>query len=68
MIGKSASEKLHMLILAYGEYAMRELSVFEWHRWFKERREVVQEDGIQKYIGQMQVCREYKPCYAQIED
>jgi len=43
-IGKSASETLVLLTVAYGEYAMKELSVFEWQRWFKERRENVQDD------------------------
>jgi hypothetical protein len=39
-IGKSASEMLALLTVAYGEYAMKKLSVFEWHRWFKEGRDV----------------------------
>ena len=43
-IGKSASETLALLTVAYGEYAMREWSVFEWHRRFKEGRENVQDD------------------------
>jgi len=30
--------------VAYGEYAMKKLSVFEWHRRFKEGREDVQDD------------------------
>jgi len=30
--------------VAYGEYAMMKLSVFEWHRRFKEGREDVQDD------------------------
>jgi len=50
-IGKSASEKLALLTVAYDEYAMKKLSVFEWHRWFKEGREDVQDDprsGLQK--------------------
>jgi len=28
--GKSASETLALLTVAYGEYAMKKLSVFEW--------------------------------------
>jgi hypothetical protein len=36
-IGKSASETLALLTLAYGEYAMKKLSVFEWHRWFRAK-------------------------------
>jgi len=43
-IGKTASETLAILTVAYGEYAMKKLSVFEWHRWFKEGREDVQHD------------------------
>jgi len=43
-IGKSASETLALLTVAYGEYAMKKSSVFEWHRWFKEGREDVQDD------------------------
>ena len=43
-IGKSASETLAVLTVAYGKYAMKKLSVFEWHRWFKEGQEDVQDD------------------------
>jgi hypothetical protein len=43
-IGKSASETLALLTVDYGEYAMNKLSVFDWHRRFKERREGVQDD------------------------
>jgi len=43
-IGKSASGTLAILTVAYGEYAMKKLSVFEWHRPFKEGREDVQHD------------------------
>jgi len=31
-IGKSASEMLALLIVAYGECASKKSSVFEWHR------------------------------------
>jgi hypothetical protein len=30
-IGKSASETLALLTVAYGEYTPKKLSVFEWH-------------------------------------
>ena len=30
--------------MAYGEYAMKKSSGFEWHRWLKEGREAVQDD------------------------
>jgi len=43
-IGKSASKTLAVLTVAYGEYAMKKSSVFEWHRRFKEGREDVQDD------------------------
>jgi len=43
-IGKSARGKLALLTVAYGEYAMKKSSVFEWHRRFKEGREDVQDD------------------------
>jgi len=35
-IGKSASETSALLKVAYNEYDMKKLSVFEWHRRFKE--------------------------------
>jgi hypothetical protein len=35
-IGKSASETLTLLILAFGEYIMKNLRVFDWHRRFEE--------------------------------
>jgi len=44
-IGKSDSETLALLTVAYGEYAMKKSSVFEWHRRFKEGREDVQDDS-----------------------
>ena len=40
-IGKSASETLPLLTVDYGEYAMTKLSVFEWHRRFKEGQDVL---------------------------
>jgi len=43
-IGKSASETLALLTMAYGEEAMKESSVFEWYRRFQEGREDVQDD------------------------
>jgi hypothetical protein len=39
-IGKSANGMLALLTVAYGEYAMKKFSVFEWHRRFKEGRDV----------------------------
>jgi hypothetical protein len=45
-IGKSASETLVLLTVAYGEYAMKKLSVSKWHRQFKEGREDVKDNPI----------------------
>jgi len=42
--GKSASETLALLTVAYGEHATKKSSVFEWHRRFKEGRANVQDD------------------------
>jgi hypothetical protein len=62
-IGKSASETLALLTVAYGEYGMKKWSVSEWHRWFKEGRDVktTQEVGSQKRKRQMQMWTEYEP-------
>jgi hypothetical protein len=43
-IGNSASETLALLTVAYGEFAMKKSSVFEFHRRLKEGREDVQGD------------------------
>jgi hypothetical protein len=39
-IVKSASERLALLTVAYGEYTLKKSSVFEWHRQFKKGRDV----------------------------
>jgi len=44
-IGKSTSETLALLTVAYGEYAMKKLSVFEWHRRINEGQEDVQDNA-----------------------
>jgi hypothetical protein len=43
-LGKSTSETVQILTEAYGADAMKELSVFEWHKRFKEGREDVKDD------------------------
>jgi hypothetical protein len=43
-IGKSASETLALITLAYGEYTVKKFNVFELHSRFKEAREDVQDD------------------------
>jgi hypothetical protein len=35
---------LAILTLAYGEYALKKSIIFEWHRWFKDEQEDVQDD------------------------
>jgi hypothetical protein len=45
-IGKNASETA-LLTLAYGEYATKKSSAFEWHRRFKDGRGNVQDDPRQ---------------------
>jgi transposase len=42
--GKSVSEILALLTVAYGGYAMKKSSVYEWHRRFNEGQEDVQDD------------------------
>ena len=57
-IGKSASETVALLTVAYGEYAIKKSSVFEWHRRFKEVQEDVPGNpriGQPKHKGQMQM-------------
>jgi hypothetical protein len=69
-IGKSASETLALLTVAYGKYTMKNWSVFEWHRRFKEGRKAAQDDprsGSQKRKGQIQMWTEYQHWCAQIE-
>jgi len=43
-IRKSASETSALLTVAYGEYATKNWSVFEWHRRLTEGREGVQDE------------------------
>ena len=61
-LGKNATETYGMLQTAFGASCMNRASVFEWHKWFKERRESVRDDErcgrskevrTPKLIGQM---------------
>jgi hypothetical protein len=63
--GKSASETLALLTLAYGEYAINKSSVFEW---CEKMCKMTQEVGNQKCKGQMQMWTKYDPWCARIED
>ena len=69
-IGKSASEMLTLLTVAYDIYAMKKLSVFECHRRFKEGRDVQDDPRSRspKRKGQMQMWTQYEHWCAQIED
>jgi hypothetical protein len=56
---KSASETLQMLTEAYVADAMTKLSVFEWHKKFKEGREDVKDDARN---GRPKTHRKYENC------
>jgi hypothetical protein len=43
-LGKNANETLQMLTETYGADAMKKLSVFKWHKSFKEGWEDVKDD------------------------
>jgi hypothetical protein len=42
--GKSTSETAVLLTSDYGKWEMKTSIVSEWHRWFKEGREDVQDE------------------------
>jgi hypothetical protein len=70
-IGKSASETLTLLTVAYGEYDMKKSFVLNGtgsSRKGEKMSKTTQEVGSQKRKGQMQMCLEYEPWCAQIED
>jgi hypothetical protein len=70
-MGKSASEMLAPLTVAYGEYIMKKSSVFKFHRGSRKGEKLCntnQEVGRQKRKGQMKMWTEYEPWCAQIED
>jgi hypothetical protein len=57
-IGKSASETLALLTVAYGECSMKKWSVFEWHRRFKEGREDVNDNPrSEQQKTQRKICK-----------
>jgi len=70
-IGKSASEMLALLTVAYGEYTMRKSSVFNGtgrSRKGEKMCKTTQEVGSQKRKGQMQMWTEYELLCAKMED
>jgi hypothetical protein len=69
-ISKSASETLALLTVAYGEYAMKKLSVFNGiggSRKGEKMFNMTQEVGNQERKGQMQMWTEYEPWCTQIK-
>jgi hypothetical protein len=68
-IGKSASETLALLAVAYGEYALKNSSVFSGlggSRKGEKMCEITQDVCSQKRKEQMQMWTEYEPWCAQI--
>jgi hypothetical protein len=49
-IGKSASETLALITVAYNESAIKKSSAFEWHRRFKAGREDMQDNAVDQYV------------------
>ena len=47
---KSASDTFGLIIQAYGDDSLSRTRVFEWHKMFKEGRELV-EDRSNRYSG-----------------
>jgi hypothetical protein len=48
LVGKSVTETLALLTLAYGEYPLKKSSVLEWHKRLKERLRDVQDNPRSK--------------------
>jgi len=68
-IGKSASEALALLTVAYSEYAMKKSSVFAGgSRKGEKICKTTQEVGSQKRKVQKKMWTEYEPWCFQIED
>ena len=69
--GKSASETLPLLTVAYGEYAMEKLSFLNGTGGSmkgEKIRKTTQEVGSQKRKGQTQMWKEFEHWCAKIED
>ena len=45
-LGKNATEMYGMLYTAFGSSCMNRVTVFEWHKRFKEDRESMREDEV----------------------
>jgi hypothetical protein len=69
--GKSVSETLAILTVAYGEYGMKKSSVLNGKggsRKGEKMCKTTEEVGKQKRKGQMQMWTDYEPWCDQIED
>jgi transposase len=69
--GKSVSETLALLTVAYGEYVVKKSSVSEWQRRFMEGQEDLQDNprsGQPQTQRTEEMCTEYEPCCSHIED
>ena len=44
-LGKTATESLEMLKQVYGDEALSQACVFDWHKCFKEGQEEVEDDA-----------------------
>ena len=50
-LGKNTTETYGMLQTAFGASSMNRAWVFEWHKWFKEGRESLRDDGRCKKVN-----------------
>ena len=49
--GLSATEKLVLVQKAYGNEALKQANVFRWYSWFRDRKELVEDEvAIQNQI------------------
>jgi hypothetical protein len=44
-LGKSPSKTFQMIKQVYGKEALGHIAVFEWHKWFAQRRDSLEDDG-----------------------
>ena len=57
-LGKSASETFEFIKQTYGDDTLSRTSVFEWHKMFKEGRELVEDRLSRCPGGQSEKCFE----------
>jgi hypothetical protein len=61
-LGKSASESLDTLRMAYGDTALKESSGFEWHKTFKEGQENMKDDKRPRQQKLNEAVKMWKEC------